>query len=196
MLAIERYTRVEWQDGLRDDRSHGKVKVNHVVEGYVCVGEQVAQGKFHGTIEEQGGKRVFKGTVATEAEKNEIWNAIKTIPTWQQDINADIRVTGGPSAASSAPPPAPAPAASAPAATAAAKTYTVKSGDTLSKMRRAPRQRRRLHEDLRTEQRPIERSRQDQARAGHPAALTWSLALLSPWSSVFMVILEPTCGTE
>jgi nucleoid-associated protein YgaU len=95
--------------------------------------EKVAQGKFHGTIEEQGGKLVFRGTVATEAEKNEIWNAIKTIPTWQQDINADIRVTGGPSAASSAPPPA-APAASAPAAAPAAKTYTVKSGDSLSKI--------------------------------------------------------------
>jgi nucleoid-associated protein YgaU len=96
--------------------------------------EKVSQGKFHGTIEEQGGKLVFKGTVATEAEKNEIWNAIKTIPTWQQDINADIRVTGGPSAASSAPSAAPAaPAASAPA-TPAAKTYTVKSGDTLSKI--------------------------------------------------------------
>ena len=92
--------------------------------------EKVAQGKFHGTIEEQGGKLVFRGSVATEAEKNEIWNAIKTIPTWQQDINADIRVTGGPSAASSAPPPA----ASAPAAAPAAETYTVKSGDTLSKI--------------------------------------------------------------
>jgi nucleoid-associated protein YgaU len=95
--------------------------------------EKVAQGKFHGTIEEQGGKLVFRGTVATEAEKNEIWNAIKTIPTWQQDINADIRVTGGPSAASSAPPAA-APAASAPAAAPPAKTYTVKAGDTLSKI--------------------------------------------------------------
>jgi nucleoid-associated protein YgaU len=96
--------------------------------------EKVAQGKFHGTIEEQGGKLVFRGTVATEAEKNEIWNAIKTIPTWQQDINADIRVTGGPSATSGAAPPA-APAASAPAAApAASRTYTVKSGDTLSKI--------------------------------------------------------------
>ena len=59
--------------------------------------------------------------MATEAEKNEIWTAIKTIPTWQKDIVADIQVTG-----------APAPAAAKPAAAPAAKTYTVKAGDTLS----------------------------------------------------------------
>ena len=95
---------------------------------------QTAKGKFHGGAEERDGKLYFKGTVATEAEKNEIWNAIKTIPTWQQDINADIRVTGGPSAAASAPPPAAQSAATAPPAAPAAKTYTVKSGDTLSQI--------------------------------------------------------------
>ena len=56
---------------------------------------QTAKGKFHGNAEERDGKLHFKGTVATEAEKNEIWNAIKTIPTWQNDIVADIQVTGG-----------------------------------------------------------------------------------------------------
>ena len=80
---------------------------------------QTAKGKFHGNAEERDGKLHFKGTVATEAEKNELWTAIKTIPTWQQDIVADIQVTGGPAAA-------------APGAQAAAKTYTVKAGDTLS----------------------------------------------------------------
>ena len=80
---------------------------------------QTAKGKFHGSADERDGKLHFKGTVATEAEKNEIWTAIKTIPSWQQDIVADIRVTGGGGAAS-----APAPAAG--------KTYTVKAGDTLS----------------------------------------------------------------
>lgn len=79
---------------------------------------QTAKGKFQGNAEERDGKLYFKGTVATEAEKNELWNAIKTIPTWQHDIVADIQVTGGPAAA---------PAASA-------KTYTVKAGDTLSKI--------------------------------------------------------------
>jgi nucleoid-associated protein YgaU len=73
-----------------------------------------AKGKFQGNAEERDGKLYFKGTVATEAQKNEIWTAIKTIPTWQKDIVADIQVTGGP----------------APAAPAS-KTYTVKAGDTL-----------------------------------------------------------------
>jgi nucleoid-associated protein YgaU len=74
-----------------------------------------AKGKFQGNAEERDGKLHFKGTVATEAQKNEIWTAIKTIPTWQKDIVADIQVTGG-----------------AAAAPAAAKTYTVQAGDTLS----------------------------------------------------------------
>ena len=77
---------------------------------------QTAKGKFQGNAEERDGKLYFKGTVATEAEKNEIWNAIKTIPTWQKDVVAEIQVTGGAAAA----------------APAAGKTYTVKSGDTLS----------------------------------------------------------------
>ena len=83
---------------------------------------QTAKGKFHGGAEERDGKLYWKGTVATEAERNEIWNAIKTIPTWQTDIIADIQVTGGPAAAAAAPPPPP------------AKTHTVQAGDTLSKI--------------------------------------------------------------
>jgi nucleoid-associated protein YgaU len=79
---------------------------------------QTAKGKFQGNAEERDGKLHFKGTVATEAEKNEIWTAIKTIPTWQKDVVADIQVTGGAGARSTAPAPA--------------KTYTVKAGDTLS----------------------------------------------------------------
>ena len=86
---------------------------------------QTAKGKFHGSAEERDGKLYFKGTVATDAEKNEIWNAIKTIPTWQKDVVADIQVTGGASAAA-APAAAPAPTP--------AKTYTVKPGDTLSQI--------------------------------------------------------------
>jgi nucleoid-associated protein YgaU len=73
-----------------------------------------AKGKFHGSAEERDGKLHWSGSVGSEEEKNEIWQAIKTIPTWKDDIVADIKVTGTGSAA------------------AAAKTYTVKSGDTLS----------------------------------------------------------------
>src|SRR6187402_746989 len=79
---------------------------------------QTAKGKFQGNAEERDGKLYFKGSVASEAEKNQLWDAIKTIPDWQKDIVADIQVTGG--------------AAVTPAA--APKTYTVKSGDTLSKI--------------------------------------------------------------
>jgi nucleoid-associated protein YgaU len=74
---------------------------------------------------ERDGKLHFMGSVATEAEKNQIWDAIKTIPTWQNDIVADIKVTGGPAAAASAPAPA------------AEKTYTVQAGDTLSGIAKA-----------------------------------------------------------
>jgi nucleoid-associated protein YgaU len=107
------------------------------LKGMYAYAQQVAQGHFHGTIEEHNGKLEFKGTVATEAEKNDIWNAIKTIPTWREDINADIRVTGGPSSVAPTAPPPTAPPRRAQSATATAvapKTYTVKSGDTLSKI--------------------------------------------------------------
>lgn len=73
-----------------------------------------AKGKFDGSAEERDGKLHFKGSVKTEEEKNELWNAIKTIPTWKDDVVADIKVTGGGAAAP------------------AARTYTVKAGDTLS----------------------------------------------------------------
>jgi nucleoid-associated protein YgaU len=79
-----------------------------------------AKGKFDGSAQEQGGKLHFVGSVKTEAEKNEIWTAIKTIPEWRDEVVADINVTGGGAAAA--------------AATPSAKTYTVKAGDTLSKI--------------------------------------------------------------
>ena len=82
-----------------------------------------AKGKFDGSAQEKDGKLHFVGSVKTEAEKNEIWSAIKTIPSWQNDVVADIKVTGG--------------GAAAPAAAAAGKTYTVKSGDTLSGIAKA-----------------------------------------------------------
>jgi nucleoid-associated protein YgaU len=82
---------------------------------------KIAQGKFDGTIDERDGKLVFKGKVASEDQKNEIWDAIKTIPTWRNDINADIQVTGGSNTT----------AKHDAARMPAARTYTVKSGDTL-----------------------------------------------------------------
>ena len=81
-----------------------------------------AKGKFQGNAEEREGKLHFKGSVASEADKNAIWSAIKTIPDWQKEVVADIQVKGGGAAAKPAP------------AAPAAKTYTVKPGDTLSKI--------------------------------------------------------------
>ena len=128
-------------------------KYNHAI--------QTAKGKFHGNAEERDGKLHFKGTVATEAEKNEIWDAIKTVADWRNDIVADIQVTGGGAAAAAAP------------AAAAQKTYTVQGRRHPQQDRQgAPGQRQRLHEDLRREQGPAQRPRQDQAGTGAAHSVT------------------------
>jgi len=82
-----------------------------------------AKGRFDGSAVERDGKLHFVGTVKSEEDKNLLWQAIKTIPSWQNDIVADIKVTGG--------------GAAAPGAAAAGRTYTVKSGDTLSAIAKA-----------------------------------------------------------
>lgn len=79
--------------------------------------------RMDGSAEERDGKLHFHGTVNSEDEKNQIWNAIKTIPDWQKEVMADIRVKAGAQAQA-----APAPAASP---KPAMQTYTVQSGDTL-----------------------------------------------------------------
>lgn len=82
---------------------------------------QQAKGKFDGSAQERDGKLHFSGTVKSEADKNEIWNAIKTIPTWRDDVVADIKVVGGGSTTSGT-------------TRTTGRTYTVKPGDTLSKI--------------------------------------------------------------
>lgn len=81
---------------------------------------QQSKGRFDGSAQEREGKLYFTGTVKSEADKNEIWNAIKTIPSWRDDVVADIKVTGG--------------GASSGGVAVATRTYTVKAGDTLSKI--------------------------------------------------------------
>ena len=83
---------------------------------------QQAKGKFDGSAQERDGKLHFVGTVKSEADKNELWNAIKTIPTWREDVVADIKVTGGGTQGSQG------------GVAVATRTYTVKAGDTLSKI--------------------------------------------------------------
>ncbi len=89
-------------------------KYNHAIQ-------TAKQLRFDGAAEERNGKLHFTGTVNSEDEKNQIWNALKTIPDWQKDIVADIKVKPGAKQPTSAPAPS-----------AAAQTYTVQSGDTLS----------------------------------------------------------------
>ena len=78
---------------------------------------QTAKGfRMEGAAEERDGKLYFKGLVKSQDEVNKIWDAIKTVPDWRNDIVADVKVD----------PNAP--------KQEAAQTYTVKSGDTLSKI--------------------------------------------------------------
>ena len=81
---------------------------------------QTAKGfRMDGSAEERDGKLYFKGTVATQDEANKIWDAIKAVPSWPQEVVADIR-------------------ASAPAGDAGhasgTTSYTVQPGDSLSKI--------------------------------------------------------------
>jgi nucleoid-associated protein YgaU len=81
-----------------------------------------AKGRFDGSAQEKDGKLHFVGTVKSDADKNMLWDAIKTIPEWKNDIVADIKVV--------------APAGGA-APAQGSRTYTVKSGDTLSAIAKA-----------------------------------------------------------
>src|ERR671912_620712 len=90
---------------------------------------QQAKGKFDGSAQERDGKLHFTGTVASEAHKNELWNAIKTIPEWRDEVVADIRVTGGGAGAGAA-----SGASGGGGVATATRTYTVKAGDTLSEI--------------------------------------------------------------
>lgn len=86
-------------------------KYNHAI--------QTAKG-FHmeGAAEEREGKLYFKGVVKDQDEVNKIWDAIKTVPDWRNDVVAEVTID--PNAAKSA--------------KAGGATYTVKPGDTLSKI--------------------------------------------------------------
>ena len=72
--------------------------------------------RMQGSADERDGKLYFQGTVTSADDANKIWDAIKTIPDWRNEIVADIKATG------------------AAASSTQGSTYTVKSGDTLSKI--------------------------------------------------------------
>jgi nucleoid-associated protein YgaU len=69
-----------------------------------------------GAAEERDGKLYFRGRTKTQAEANKIWDAIKTVPDWANEIVADIKAAGGGERSPNG------------------RTYTVKAGDTLSKI--------------------------------------------------------------
>jgi nucleoid-associated protein YgaU len=70
-------------------------------------------------LHEDGGKLIVRGVAPSQDAKNRVWDQIKLVNPNQDDIMADIRVE---------------PAAQGQAQRAAARTYTVQSGDTLSKI--------------------------------------------------------------
>jgi nucleoid-associated protein YgaU len=73
--------------------------------------------RMDGSAQEKDGKLYFSGTVGSEAEKNAIWDALKTVPDWRTEVVADIKVVP-----------------KAGAQRGGGRTYTVKAGDTLSKI--------------------------------------------------------------
>ena len=86
---------------------------------------QTAKGfRMEGAAEERDGKLYFKGLVKNQDEVNKIWDAIKTVPDWRNDIVADVKID----------PNAPQASASSQAGGSTGSTYTVKAGDTLSKI--------------------------------------------------------------
>lgn len=71
--------------------------------------------RMQGSAEERDGKLHWNGTVNSQDEANQIWNAIKAVPDWQKDIVADITVSPQPAGVGTT-----------------GKSYTVQPGDTLS----------------------------------------------------------------
>ena len=107
--------------GMFDKKSSASLrdKYNHAVQTAKSL-------RMEGSADERDGKLYFNGTVNSEDEKNQIWNAIKSVPDWQKDVVADIRVTAA------AKQQQPAAQGTTGTQTAPMTTYTVQSGDTLS----------------------------------------------------------------
>src|SRR5689334_7144188 len=80
--------------------------------------------RMQGSADERDGKLYFKGTTETQDQANKIWDAIKTIPEWPNEVVADIKATGGATAG----------ATGTAGQAGQAHTYTVKPGDSLSKI--------------------------------------------------------------
>jgi nucleoid-associated protein YgaU len=76
--------------------------------------------------EMQGGKLLIQGEAPSDQAKNKVWDEVKKIDPGFRDLTLDLKVAAGGGAA---------PGVGGPAGTATApRTYTVKKGDTLSKI--------------------------------------------------------------
>ena len=83
---------------------------------------QTAKGfRMDGSAEQRDGKLHIKGTVKSVDEKNRIWDAIKGVSGWEKDVVADIGVSESPTAVGTT-------------GGSNQRTYTVKPGDSLSKI--------------------------------------------------------------
>jgi LysM repeat protein len=97
---------------------------------YKSVLDLIPQKGVHLThVHVQDNKLFVQGAAPSEQIKNDIWNQIKTVDPSYSDLTCDLTVD------SSLPnPQAQAQAAAAGAGASGARTYTVKAGDTLSKI--------------------------------------------------------------
>jgi len=110
--------------GIFDKQSSAglREKYNHAVQTAKSLHMQ-------GGAEERDGKLYVTGTVKSADEKNQIWNALKTVPDWEKDVVANITV----SAQASQPAPTTGSGGAVPVPTPSPTiSYTVQSGDTLS----------------------------------------------------------------
>jgi LysM repeat protein len=107
---------------MADEQLLGQLKGKYasVISGAPQLGVQLQN------VHIENGKLLIRGKAPNENVKNEIWNRIKAVDSSYSDLVADISID------SSLPQPQAAGAGSR--SRSAGQTYTVKSGDTLSKI--------------------------------------------------------------
>jgi nucleoid-associated protein YgaU len=102
------------RDGVDDDVDFEGVTAMSLREKYAAAIQVAKSVGMQGSADERDGKLVFHGSVTSEENKNKIWDALKSVPTWQNDLHAQIDVVKP-----------------------ASVSYTVVAGDTLSKIAKA-----------------------------------------------------------
>ena len=104
-------------------------ELDQLKQKYQSVFQSIEQQQIHLThVNMEGNKLFVQGDAPSEQAKNKVWDQIKAVnPNWQSDLIADIRVTGGGQ-------PQPQQQQSQPQQAAPQRTYTVKPGDSLSKI--------------------------------------------------------------